>query len=84
MIGNIQTKYQQFKNPDVLDAILSACDYFSKTKTGALIVIDSEKMKEVKTNTLAKQLKKFERGWSNSTARMGHKKHKKMQLFYME
>ena len=29
----------------------------SKLKEGSLIVIDSEKMKEVKTNTLAKQLK---------------------------
>ena len=31
----------------------------SKVKEGALIVIDSEKMKEAKTNTLAKQLKKL-------------------------
>ena len=31
----------------------------SKVKEGALIVIDSEKMKEMKTNTLAKQLKKL-------------------------
>ena len=31
----------------------------SKVKEGALIVIDSEKMKEVKTSTLAKQLKKM-------------------------
>ena len=31
----------------------------SKLKEGALIVIDSEKMKESKTNTLAKQLKKL-------------------------
>ena len=32
----------------------------SKVKEGALIVIDSEKMKEAKTNTLAKQLKKLD------------------------
>jgi len=31
----------------------------SKAKEGSLIVIDSEKMKEVKTNSLAKQLKKM-------------------------
>ena len=31
----------------------------SKVKEGSLIVIDSEKMKESKTNTLAKQLKKL-------------------------
>ena len=31
----------------------------SKAKEGALIVIDSEKMKEAKTNALAKQLKKL-------------------------
>jgi len=31
----------------------------SKAKEGALIIIDSEKMKEAKTNTLAKQLKKL-------------------------
>ena len=31
----------------------------SKAKEGSLIVIDSEKMKESKTNTLAKQLKKL-------------------------
>jgi len=31
----------------------------SKVKEGALIVIDSEKLKEAKTNTLAKQLKKL-------------------------
>ena len=31
----------------------------SKVKEGSLIVIDSEKMKAVKTNTLAKQLKKM-------------------------
>ena len=31
----------------------------SKVKEGALIVIDSEKMSEAKTNTLAKQLKKL-------------------------
>ena len=32
----------------------------SKVKEGALIIIDSEKMKEAKTNTLAKQLKKLD------------------------
>ena len=32
----------------------------SKLKDGALIIIDSEKMKEVKTSTLAKQLKKMD------------------------
>jgi large subunit ribosomal protein L4 len=31
----------------------------SKVKEGSLIVIDSEKMKEAKTSTLAKQLKKL-------------------------
>ena len=31
----------------------------SKVKEGSLIIIDSEKMKEAKTNTLAKQLKKM-------------------------
>lgn len=31
----------------------------SKVKEGSLIIIDSEKMKEAKTNTLAKQLKKL-------------------------
>ena len=34
----------------------------SKVKDGALVVIDSEKMKEAKTNTLAKQLKKLNIG----------------------
>lgn len=34
----------------------------SKVKDGSLIVIDSEKMKEAKTNTLAKQLKKMNIG----------------------
>ena len=32
----------------------------SKVKEGSLIIIDSEKMKEAKTNTLAKQLKKLD------------------------